>query len=505
MVAGLALLAASGCGRVRPQADYTKAGDLIRQRVPTTQVYSPSDEPSPLVDIADRLTLDQALQRAMLANRELQASFAEIGVARADLVQSQLLKNPTLSLVAMFPEGGGRSKIDLGIGQDIADLWQIPVRKRIAQAELDQAILRIVGQAVELASTVKQAYHRVQYGRESLAIAQANIEIAQRSEDAALARFRAGQVGKIDVDLARALALQARLATIDIERVVRVAQADLAVAMGLSHWPGAEVALEPLPGGMPPVVAMEAAVSAALTERTDLEAQQRMVRAARNQVRQEWRKVFPSVELGFQLERPEARAMPGRKVAYDTLLASVKNGKPTLPDIQRRSDRQRDKRQQIDVTMGPALTVPLPIFDQNRAQIAKAVIRYQQEMVRLEGLRQRIEKDVRVAASNYQAAVDTVQFYEQQLLPQLQSSLDTATASYRAGEGTILLVIEAQRALLASKSDVNKVQLGRLIAADELERSMGGPLVLERAQRVPATQPGEAGSMATTTRPGAED
>jgi cobalt-zinc-cadmium efflux system outer membrane protein len=485
--AGLALLVAAGCTQVKPQADYSRAAEQIRQHVPATQVYDPSAAPTAPPDITAGLTLNQALQFALLANRDLQTSFADIGVARADLVQSGLLKNPMLALSGMFPEGGGRAKLTLGLGQDIADLWQIPIRKKIAQDALDEAILRIVFQAVELTATVKQVYHRVQSQREALEIARANIEIAQRSDDAALARFRAGQVGKIDVDLARTALLQAQLAVIDIERLIRVSEDELALAIGMDGWPAARIPLDPLPVQVAAPIRAGPAVEVALEERTDLLAQKRAVYAAANRVREEWLKIFPSVEISFDLERPDRRAMPGRKVAYDALVASVKAGKPTVPDIQPRSERQREKRLAINAMLGPGLVLPLPIFDQNQAQIAKAALQYKQEVSRYEGLVQRIEKDVRTAVTNYQAAADTVSFYAVQLIPQLQSSLDTATASYRAGESSILNVIEAQRALVSSRSDQNRVQMEQLLAADELERTVGGPLMLERAS-APATQ-----------------
>ncbi len=409
-------------------------------------------------------------------------------MARAELVQSGLWKNPTLAFAGMMPDGGGKARLTLGLAEDIADLWQIPIRKKIAQEALDEAVLKVVTRAVDLASSVTQAYRRVQYQRQAVRIAESNIEIAQRSDQAALARFRAGQVGKIDVDLARAALLQAQLAVIDLRRQARVAENDLALAMGMDRWPMSEVALDLLASDAPSRVDVEGAVETALTERADVEAARRMVAAARERVGQEWSKVFPSVEIGLELERMEERALPGRKIAYDTLVASVKNGKLTAPDVQTRSQRRLEKSLQIDAVLGPGLTMPLPIFDQNQAQIAKAMIQYNQEMVRFDGLLQRVSRDVRTAVVNYQAATDATQFYRVQLLPQLQSSLDTATASYRAGESTILAVLDAQRALVTSTSEANKAALEQKVAVAELEQALGGAVVLQRlAARIAAT------------------
>src|SRR5882672_9166266 len=63
----------------------------------------------------DTLTADGAMQVALLNNRELQAMYAELGVAQADLVQAGLLKNPIFDGVVLLPVGGGPTKLDLNV------------------------------------------------------------------------------------------------------------------------------------------------------------------------------------------------------------------------------------------------------------------------------------------------------------------------------------------------------------------------------------------------------
>lgn len=440
-------------GCVRPQADYIRAADLVRERVPATQIYNPNPKVVSVPEVTQRLTVDQAVQRALLANRDLQVAFADIGVARADLVQSALLKNPTLAFSARFPSGGGRSDVPLDLAEDIADLWQIPIRHEIARNALDETVFKVVEQVVDTAVSTKQAYHRLQTLRQALQIARDNVQIAQRSDDAALARFQAGQTGKTDADLARTSLLQARFALIDIQRQIRVAQDDLALLLAMDRWPDTGVILDPLPA---PRTAPEetAAVQIALSQRLDLQAQAKAVQAAHRRVTEEWLRIFPSFETGFSMERLEARnPAPG----------------------------------EISVVAGPSINLPLPIFDQNQAQIAKAVILRQQEQRRYEGMLLKVQRDVRAAMANYQAAAAQVEFYQLQLLPQLQQSLETATASYRAGTTNIVAVLDAQRSLVSTTSDLNKAQSELLQTADELEKALGGPLLWPQA--TPTSQP----------------
>lgn len=61
--------------------------------------------------LADKLTADVATQAALLNNRDLQALYAEVGVAQADLVQAGLLSNPIFDAAVTFP-ATGRSTMD---------------------------------------------------------------------------------------------------------------------------------------------------------------------------------------------------------------------------------------------------------------------------------------------------------------------------------------------------------------------------------------------------------
>ncbi len=51
-----------------------------------------------------QLNADQAAQIALLNNHHLQATFEDLGIAQADLVQAGLLKNPVFDLGVRFPD-----------------------------------------------------------------------------------------------------------------------------------------------------------------------------------------------------------------------------------------------------------------------------------------------------------------------------------------------------------------------------------------------------------------
>ena len=71
-----------------------------------------------------KLTPDDAVQIALLNNRELQAVYSELGVAQADLVQAGLLSNPIFDAAVKFPtSGGGRPDLELGAAMNFLEYF----------------------------------------------------------------------------------------------------------------------------------------------------------------------------------------------------------------------------------------------------------------------------------------------------------------------------------------------------------------------------------------------
>ena len=86
------------------------------------------------------LNADRAVQVALLNNRELQARFEEIGIAQADVIQAGLITNPNFSANFRFPDRSpSGTNIEYSIAQNFLELLVLPLRKRIANAQLAQA------------------------------------------------------------------------------------------------------------------------------------------------------------------------------------------------------------------------------------------------------------------------------------------------------------------------------------------------------------------------------
>ncbi len=466
-----------GCTQVKPQADFAQARQLFTQSTGLADIYDP-DQPLLTPEeleavLADGLTLPEALRVALLNNRKLHAEFMSIGISKADWVQSGLLSNPSFAFSAQFPEGGGRSNIQASLAQNIVDLWQIPVRKRMAQAALDKTVLRIARFGGELAADTKSAYYRAVSAEQSLSLAKDNFALVEKSYEAVKALRQAGTASQLDENLARGQMLKVQLKVRDARLMMHNAKRNLGrtLSIGLDVDDlELEDALRDVASPFPPA---DVLIELARTHRLDLRAAKKATDSSYAKVDFEKLNMFPDISVGPMFERGERRALAGRKPLADFARSSIASGAPTVPGIQSRGERNAARRQEINSIFGPALTMTLPIFDQNQAQIAKAYYLYQQDLKAYEEMYLNIAQDIRMAADRTETAAGNVVFYRDELVPQVERNLTFARDSYNAGQTSILALLEAQKLLLEAKQNYIEIKLEAASSVADMEQAVG--------------------------------
>ena len=441
VAAALALLAA--CATVDPSPDHEEARLLIRQSTEREEVFDPSAAPMSEADVdavlQDGLSLDEALRLALLNNRRLQAGFLGLGVARAEFVQAGLLRNPSLGVAFLLPSGGGRPKIAIDVFESIVDLWEIPSRKKLARSELSQQILDLSRFAGTLVADTKDAYFRSVAARDLRATASDHLELTRQSFVAVQQRVAEGVATTTEESLARNAMLAAELAARRSEREDVVSKRRLASLLSLEG----DVVAVPLTDALPAPALLEfdreTLVARGRAARLDVRAAVNAVLAAEDQLGLEKSRVFPAVELGVSLERPEHGAS-------------------------------------VDLLAGPAAKLDVPVFDQNQAKVAGA--RYRVEAMRRElaALLAEVGQDVRASVDRATSAARTAQFAGEELLPQAEQGAALARSSYDLGGVTLPSLLESQRAVLTAREHRIEALLEAALAQVELERAAGGPL-----------------------------
>jgi cobalt-zinc-cadmium efflux system outer membrane protein len=364
-------------------------------------------------------------------NPTLQAAFFNVGVARVDVVQSGLFSNPTLGFSLRFPDGGGPASFEASLAQNIAELWQIPARKRTAERSLEQALLTLAREVSTTALAAKAAYYRAVRTDREIEVIQGNIEITTQLVDLAKVREEAGVGSLVDVQLSESELLQTELALRTATVARFEARTELTKLLGLPVPPDQLPLTDSLPDTPQWTITPERLIVLARRHRLDVQAAQNAVRAAEARIEAEERKTARVVEIG------------GSRDAEDRT--------------------------------GPTLGVELPLFDQNQAQIAKAAYLAQQASKQLEALVQELTQDTRVTYERARNAWENTRFYQQQLLPLRQGSLELSQEAYRYGRASIVQVLDAERRLLEARAGYLEALQTSSTALVDLERVTGQP------------------------------
>ena len=108
----------------------------------------------PDASIDDGLTSQEAVAIALWNSPSFQATLADLGIARADLVEAGLLRNPVFSL--LFPVGP--KQLEWTLQFPIDALWQRPRRVAAAQLNAQAVGERLVWDALSLVAQTRTAH-----------------------------------------------------------------------------------------------------------------------------------------------------------------------------------------------------------------------------------------------------------------------------------------------------------------------------------------------------------
>lgn len=452
LAAGFTALLA-GCASVDPRPALTDVEKVVSDRTGahTTWVRTAADGERIAGAVRellkDDLSADAAVRIALLNNRSLQAAFEEIGVSQADLAQSALVKNPEFDGFLRFPKGAAAgNNVELGVVQDVLDIFTRPLRKSIGAAQLEQTKLRVGSEVVELAADVKTAYFRAQARRQLVDRLELIMEVNRAAAEFAQKQHEAGTMNDLDFATHQATYNQSKVDVAVEAARVRADRERLNRLLGL--W-GADTGwriagqLPPVPGDEIPLDGLE---SLAVSQRLDVAAARWGVDVVgRALALKRGTRYFPvGINVGVQTEKDSG----GQRVT------------------------------------GPSLALQLPMFDTGKASVARLEAHHRQAQRLLEALAINARSEVREARDLLLATRDLARYYGSVLLPERVEVLDlTLKAHNMMLKGTYDLLLAKQGEVATERAYIEAWR-DYWIARTQLERAVGGRL---RVEGMPAT------------------
>lgn len=123
-----------------------------------------------------------------------------------------------------------------------------------------------------------------------------------------------------------------------------------------------------------------------------------------------------------------------------------------------------------DVGLVGGVSLPLPVFDRNRGNIAAARAEVRAAEANLAAVTANARVRARNSLTNVQAAAARVAALEQSAVPEAAEALRLTQLSYREGRATLLELLDAQNAYRVAQTGLVEARLAQALATAELGR-----------------------------------
>jgi cobalt-zinc-cadmium efflux system outer membrane protein len=383
--------------------------------------------------LRQQLTVDVAVQIALLNNRNLQATYEGLGIAQADLVQAGLLSNPTLHAEVRFP-AQPRLPIELDITKEFLDLLVMPLRKRMAAAEFAAAKQQVAHAVLTLARDTRVAFYRQQAAEQMLEMRRSVLDGAATSADVARRLHEAGNITELALANEQVLLGQAKLDLAAAEADESEEREELIALLGLwGHDTQFEISrrLPDLPAKEITPTGLE---SLAVAQRLDLA-------AARNEI--------------------EALA---QSVGIDGL--AFLQGLGVTAHLEREPSGT--------TTTGPSLEIPIPLFDTGSAARHRAAARLRQSTEQYAALAIDIRSEVRRHRDRMLAGRERAEYFRTVVVPLRTRIVEESQLEYNGMLLGVFQLLQAKQSEIDAGRDWIEALRDYWIARAQLESAVGG-------------------------------
>ena len=448
-VVGFALL--SGCASAPRGAGFDDVRKSISSRTGYEVRWNRDSDADPQIAAAihgllgREITVDDAVRVALLDNQNLQATYEELGIAQAELVEAGLLKNPTLGFDLRFPRyRAPLFPYDVDVTESFIDLLAMPIRKAAAGAAFEATRQRVIDEVLKTVADVKAAFYRAQGAEQFVEIRRSVLAATSASYDAAAGLHDAGNITDLALAGERALNEQARIDLAKAERARLEAREELNALMGV--W-GPDAAAWSVRPRLPEVPETEVDVahleSLAVSRRADIAAaRQDVISAGQNLGLTRSTALFPDASVGATLEQDA-------------------DG---------------------EFTAGPSFRIPLPLFNQGQPAIAAAEARFRQSRRRYLAMAVAARAQVRRARNDLLAARDLAEYQARVIVPLRHQIVQQSQLQFNAMQLGIFDLLQSKQAEIDAGREYVQALQSYWVAHAELERAVGGSLVIKDPQ-----------------------
>ena len=358
---------------------------------------------------AQTLTLESALQTAFANNPDMAAAQWEIDIAQGGRQQAGLIPNPVASWDAEDTRRNSRTTT-MKLSQTLELGGKRGARIDVATRAQEAAALTLEQRRNGLRAEVIDGYYGALRAQERLDLAQRSVALAERGLVVANGRVTAGKTSPVEATRAQVQLSEIRLEFNRAQMGLSDAYRRLAASTGAASTDFQAVATQ---AQAAPALPSPAQLLARLEQTAEL-------RLAELQI------VQGEAALGLE----KAQRIPDLDVSIG-------------------SQYDASVRERVNVV---GVSMPIPLFNRNQGNVLAASRRADQARDLRNAAELRLRTETRQALDLWQTANTEVRSFNQQILPAAQSAVDSATRGFEMGKFNFLDVLDAQRTLIAART-----------------------------------------------------
>ena len=126
--------------------------------------------------------------------------------------------------------------------------------------------------------------------------------------------------------------------------------------------------------------------------------------------------------------------------------------------------------------MGLGVSVPIPLFNRNQGEVARAKSEQLRADFLAQAARNQVMQDVEAAYASFESSRERVRLYEQRYLSRAKESLDIEEFSFRKGAASILDFLDAERTHRAMQLAYRQQLAAYLTNLAQLDAAVGTPV-----------------------------
>ncbi len=358
---------------------------------------------------AQPLTLDAALQAAFANNPDLAAAQWEIDIAQGGRQQAGLIPNPVASWDAEDTRRNSRTT-SIKLSQTLELGGKRGARIEVATRAQDAAALTLEQRRNVLRAEVIDSYYGALRAQERLDLAQRSMALAERGLVVANGRVTAGKSSPVEATRAQVQVSEIRL---ELNRA-HIGQADAYRRLAASTGSAATD------------------FQAVATQNTSVPA------------------LPAAAQLLARLEQTAELRLAELNIVQNEASVGLEKAQ-RIPDLDVSIGSQYDAsvRERVNLV---GVSMPIPLFNRNQGNILAASRRIDQARDLRNAAELRLRTETRQALDLWQTANTEVRAFNQQILPAAQSAVDSATRGFEMGKFNFLDVLDAQRTLIAART-----------------------------------------------------